>query len=339
MKGKLFAHTKWEIEIDSKKVMVRQPYINVHDIFQFKPVLAKETRDYSPENRVLTLNPGKEYELYREKASDIVTLMVYTDFAGLDEDKPNGLLEFDASKKINLWTYRQRIMPRKLNFSYGIFQYIRPVFSWTKIEENNRRLELNRSDIIDSAAQSFTSTRYTTTVRTLNHQMYALGGDLNLIYFDMRSLKSEFFVDYGFRYRRFQVIDSTTSPNANFTEIIVNSIPAINPAHAFSHIAEVRWKVIPEERYGFHMGYSVMSMSLASSGFEFRSQAPDFRFLGQPAVKWIMAAELGAFLNTGEDGNKLFLRWRMNWQAGNQRDSFAQVQFGYNISVKTLFKK
>lgn len=340
MRGRLYAHSNWDLDYEGNSVM-RQPYIFVRDVLHFKPNVGLECRDYAPANDLLTLKPGHKYELFREKTNDLVSLLVCTDFAGLDEDKPNGLLEFEASRKIHFWSNRQGVLPRKLNLSIGSLQYIRPVFSWTKIEENNRRLELNRVDRVDSVTQTFTSARFATPVRTLNHQMYALGGDLNVFYLDMRSLKSEFFIDYGFRYRRFQVIDSVTSPNPNYTDILVNPVPVISPAHAFSHIVEVRWKIIPEERYGFHIGYSVMNLSLASSGFDFQTQYAYLKILDKPhrALNWLMSAELGAYLNTGDAGNTLFLRWRMNWQAGNQRDSFAQVQFGYNISVRTLFKK
>lgn len=362
LNGRIFAHGRWELEdtfnrekfwhwinpinkcdVSDKKTKIRkrQAYICVSDVLSFTPALDRDTRDYAPENGLLTAISNSEHVLHREKSADLVTVTVYTDFAGLDEDKPNGLLEFEAYKRIRLWTYRQPILPRRLNLSIGTLQYIRPVFSWTKIEENNRRLELSRADVVDSISGTFQSARFTSPVRALNHQIYALGGELNVLYLDMRSLKSEFFVDYGFRYRRFQVIDSITSPNANYTEVSVNPVPTINPAHAFSHFAELRWKIIPEKRYGFHVAYSVMNISLASRGFDFRSQNQNFKILDNyyPALHWLMAAELGAFLNTGEAGNTLFLRWRMNWQAGNQRDSFAQVQFGYNISVKTLFKK
>jgi len=326
---------------EKTKIRKRQAYICVSDVLSFTPALDRDTRDYAPENGLLTAVRDSQYVLHREKSADLVTLTVYTDFAGLDEDKPNGLLEFEAYKRIRLWTYRQPILPRRLNLSIGTLQYIRPVFSWTKIEENNRRLELSRADVVDSISGTFQTARFTSPVRALNHQIYALGGELNVLYLDMRSLKSEFFVDYGFRYRRFQVIDSITSPNANYTEVVVNPVPTINPAHAFSHFAELRWKIIPEKRYGFHVAYSIMNISLASQGFDFRSKNAEFKIHNTyyPALQWLMAAELGAYLNTGEAGNTLFLRWRMNWQAGNQRDSFAQVQFGYNISVRTLFKK
>ncbi|SDG89800.1 hypothetical protein SAMN04487996_12515 [Dyadobacter soli] len=60
--------------------------------------------DYSPVDGVTILNPQHPVkELRKEKRSQILEVAGFTDFMGVDEKNPNGLLQIEVSRKINLW--------------------------------------------------------------------------------------------------------------------------------------------------------------------------------------------------------------------------------------------
>jgi hypothetical protein len=72
-------------------------------ILDYKYENGKE--DYSPADGTITLDPLQpSKELKKEKRSRILEVAAYTDFMGIKESNPNGLVQIEVSRKINLWT-------------------------------------------------------------------------------------------------------------------------------------------------------------------------------------------------------------------------------------------
>jgi hypothetical protein len=72
-------------------------------ILDYKYENGKE--DYSPADGTITLDPQQpSKELKKEKRSRILEVAAYTDFMGIKESNPNGLVQIEVSRKINLWT-------------------------------------------------------------------------------------------------------------------------------------------------------------------------------------------------------------------------------------------
>lgn len=313
-------------------------HIKLSDVFSYQYEIRPETKEYTPGNGIIGYSNDKPVILHRAKSSEIVSGTFFTDFTGLREDKPNGLLETEFYKRINILTNRWSLGYR-LNASLGIFQYIRPTLSITKVEENNRDLILrghekdqaiiNPQNPINSTI--LRETRNTTPIELLNHQILALGFDLNLIQIDARSLKSEFYLNYGFRYRKMNAIDSLTKLDTNFIATPSGFIDPIK-VNALSNQLEIIGRIMPEERYGFHIGAAIQHLSCPTTDFELRPATPDKTYFGEQNGRFIWTMELGAFLKTGENRNdKFFLRWRFNWEQKNAFNNFAQLQFGYSI--------
>jgi hypothetical protein len=80
-------------------------YLLFSDILEFNIILENDKEDYSPSNRTFTLTPQSSIvELKKEKRSQILSLSAFSDFVGLDQEQPNGLLQIEAKRKININT-------------------------------------------------------------------------------------------------------------------------------------------------------------------------------------------------------------------------------------------
>jgi hypothetical protein len=80
-------------------------YIKLSDLMTLDIVLENDKEDYSPSNRKVTLTPSNPIvELKKEKRSKILEVAAFSDFVGLDQEQPNGLIQFEAKRKINIVT-------------------------------------------------------------------------------------------------------------------------------------------------------------------------------------------------------------------------------------------
>ncbi|MCC8408461.1 hypothetical protein LJ707_05930 [Mucilaginibacter sp. UR6-1] len=80
-------------------------YIKLSDLLFLDLVLANDKEDYSPANSTIHLDPGNPIrELKKEKRSKILDIAAFSDFVGLDQEQPNGLIQIEAKRKININT-------------------------------------------------------------------------------------------------------------------------------------------------------------------------------------------------------------------------------------------
>ena len=80
-------------------------FIKLSDLLALDITLQNDKEDYSPVNSTIELNPSHNMaELKKEKRSRIVEVAAFTDFVGLDQEQPNGLIQFEAKRKINVRT-------------------------------------------------------------------------------------------------------------------------------------------------------------------------------------------------------------------------------------------
>jgi hypothetical protein len=87
-------------------------YIRLSNLLILDIVLENDKEDYSPSNRVITLTPAKPIEeLKKERRSRILEVSTFTDLAGLNQDQPNGLIQIEAKRKINIAT-KSRLLIR-----------------------------------------------------------------------------------------------------------------------------------------------------------------------------------------------------------------------------------
>jgi len=104
-------------------------YIQFSDILELNITLDNDKEDYSPANKTFTLTPQSSVvELKKEKRSQILSVAAFSDFVGLDQEQPNGLLQIEAKRKINI------------NTKYAPASTFWKFFPWDKIKDSDEKL-------------------------------------------------------------------------------------------------------------------------------------------------------------------------------------------------------
>src|SRR5690606_33311808 len=101
------------------------------------------------------------------------------DFTGISSAEPNGILQIELSRKLNLNTYRfQQYADR----NWGAFTYLYVFGSLNKIERENKYLALrNKETVVNN---TLVSPSYATTLDMLQYRNFMFGTELNTLLFD-----------------------------------------------------------------------------------------------------------------------------------------------------------
>lgn len=306
-------------------------YIVVGDLLDYSYETRLKTKDFSPANQMLNTYGGKRVELKKDANSRILEFLVFSDFLGIEQDNPNGLIQVEFEKRINLNTHRLqtfRCLNRWFAQGIGFFQFVRPALTLSKIEENNRALLATPNDSIRSDS-TLASQTVINPVEVLNHQNLAVGLDLNLFMLDNSAAKFHAYLNLGFRFGRTQILDSLRRLNEAKDEIIKTGNTASFGINYFLLHPEFSIEFLPDERYGLTLSYRPQYFVRAFDSP--RLQTQDRRGEVQKVhERWIHTFELLGYLKTSKQG-KLFARWRFNHQAGNINQNFYQLQLGYSM--------
>ena len=93
------------IEIYCKDNILDGYHVDLDEVIYNDYQLSNYTNNYSPIDTVILLKPFEVGRvIFRERATDILQARVYSDFIGYGGDQPNGLVQVEFSKTINLKT-------------------------------------------------------------------------------------------------------------------------------------------------------------------------------------------------------------------------------------------
>lgn len=317
-------------------------YIKLGDLLKYSPLLGVNRRDYSPADTAFRIFGGQTTTLYKEQTNRLFEAHIFSDFVGLDEDKPNGLVQTEISKRININTYQWQLfrLVYPVFKSFGIFQYITPAVTISKIEQHNRHLILQDLDSIRSNPGNNDLTllhkdvhRYTTALDLFQYNSVSTGFDLNVIYFSNHNLKYSLYIDLGGRLGLTPVTDSATSVQSG---VITKTGTTTNyTIYSMELIPQAAIVVLPEERFNFSLSYRYLIMYPTGGTFQllqFESSDPTkYKTTHNNKLSTI---ELLMSLNLNQSGNsKLFGRVRFNSTIGNSNSHFAQIQVGYSTYI------
>jgi hypothetical protein len=106
-------------------------------------------------------------------------------------------------------------------------------------------------------------------------------------------------------------------------------------ANSFQIIPEIQWAIYPDERYGFAFTQQFNNYRLLTEQFKQIDDIDRYKaFLAtNPGSthyhfqKWIGSSEIVGFIKPSSN-NEIFLRYRYNWDLGNARNNFNQIQIG-----------
>jgi hypothetical protein len=273
--------------------------------------------------------------LVKDETSQIFEAKVYSDFVGLSDDRePNGLVQTEISKKVHLNTYRHPIkFSRTRLINYGLFSYIEPEITLSKIENNNKRLLLSVKDWIQN--NQYAPIKYASTLELRRYQNFSAGFDFNLGLLDLPVLKSTFYADFGFRYGRTAVRDSLRTFQEN--QVIREKQASDYGVNTLDFYPKLTWEVRSDERYCFTFTYSHHWYFLRDNRFSQVANNATFENTLENSIR--VSREytrigLHASLNPNENGKgKLFFRYQYYWQQGFWRTGFHQAQVGYAFYI------
>lgn len=281
--------------------------ILLSDFLRYDISLSNNNEDYSPSDTTINLSQTIPIaQVLKSKTSKILSARTFTDLIGIDGDQPNGLIQIEVYKKVNLWTdYWQRLICCKSNFLYtGWLSYIEPNFSITKIEENNRFLPLNKPmDDIPFNTDPLQINRY---------QQFSFGIDLNVFNVNIQNYKSKFFFDL-----HYDIARTTGQDEANQDEqfLIRMNVSNFGP--------RLYYQIFPDPRFGFKVGYNATKQVIHS----------DEVIFGDPEKNWLGTAWFLANLNTNKNGSEMFFRLRFNHILKDIDSNFFEVQIGYAFDI------
>jgi hypothetical protein len=314
-------------------------HFKLGDLLFYSQNLQLNTKDYSPVNHVLKMKVTKKIttvNLYKENTSKILELKVFSDLKGIDNDNPNGLVQLEFSKKLNFLTMRFKALNNAMNV--GFFNHFTPGFAMNKIENNNKRLVL--SYFGTNRVDTFSANVFAPTIKLLQHQVFTVGGNMNVMTFDIPGLKSTFCVNAGIYWGRVLFEDTLRSKvdSSRFERVEENNVLQFG-LNSIQFVPEIVWQIFPDKRYGVVMSQkfdlyrlqsgrvrqvrdSVQYVDYLKSLNGDRSRIDNYSF-----GRWLGTTEIYAFF-IPSDNNRIFFRYRFNWDLDNIRQNFHQVQIG-----------
>lgn len=314
--------------------------ISLANILSYDYEIASNRRDYSPQDISTEVAGGQEIKLFKDATNKLFEAQIYTDFLGLSNNRPNGLIQTEISKNINISTV-QKAIPKPFDLiahSVGSFQYASPNATLSKIEQHNKYLVLNDLDslranpgIIDTARLKTTKHRFATPLNLYQYQTFSAGMDINVITLSNHDLKYNFYLNIGAKLGITSVTDSLT----NIKQGIIKKTGFVSN---FS-ITTLQWypsittSFFPEERFSFTFSEKFIHLKAYNNYTELLSfNTKNSKILTTNTHSWLNILEMLITIKVNSE-SKLFGRIRYNYELKNVDNNFAQVQVGYSTYI------
>lgn len=293
-------------------------YFLLSNLLAYFPVLESDKEDYSPVNSVVILNNTNTFqELKKIKRSKILSVKAYTDFIGVQDDQPNGLIQIEASRKFNLTTKKNG----NKNIYMGWVHFIEPKLTISKIEENNNSLFLTSDNIDEDFLKLNQKVFNVEAIDLLKYQNTAFDLDMNLYKINFPNIKSNIQFNINVGLLRTSVTDSII-----VSEMAVNKSNSLNSLNLSSlRVGEsIMLEIKPDNRYGFNLGFDLKIYSSLNTDY----------IVGISTSSLIYSFWADAFLKTGIN-NTLFFRYKLSYSPYSSIPdySFTQIQLGYLLDI------
>jgi len=297
-----------------------EEFISLGQLAQYIPSLSAKSSDFSPADGVYTFHSNDTRAkriLYKVATSRILQARIFTDIVGVDQDRPNGLLQLEINRKFIL-TNRAWIRGRSLHLF--LLKYIDPTIALTKIEEQNKYLYLptRRVDGLIPRVSTIDLVKFTN---------FSSGFNLNIASAYFPQLKFVFDLDATLRLNRVATRDSVFNRGAFST---VTEKPYSVGVYGLGFRTTVR----PDSRYGGSFGIGWVRYSLIDGAIE---QSPVVRGTGRSfAEKFthqdVLRYDMTLWARIAEHG-ELFFRPQFTYLRRHSSQNFFQAQIGYQFDV------
>ena len=297
-------------------------YFYLSDILDYSIIADNDREDYSPANIVVHLNKQiPTIELKKERRSKILTARAFTDFIGIQNDEPNGLIQIEGLKRINFSTAKYG----KAFIYHSFCSYVEPVLAFSKIEKNKNALPLRSSDLDQTSLQTGKKSFILQLIELYQYQKSSFDINLNAWKVNFPEIKSNLQINANLGIFKTNVVDTILVTGANTVEK--------SPEPNFTVLNTLRWgftaiwEIKPENRYGIVFGWDRRKLNLLDEEFSIPTDLTK-------KINILNTAWVEAFLKTNDDA-KLFFRYRFTFEDKFAERNFTQIQLGY---LMDLFK-
>ncbi len=316
-------------------------YIYLSDLFlNYDNILDNYTRDFSPADTAINdwLPLNSIVRLRKESAVSLFDSKIYSDLNGLRDESPNGLIQIEIAKRLNLNTERKRSILKLGDdgANFGKLNYMNVWGAITKLESKNRYLTLRNANI--AVNDTVVSPSYATTLDFLRYETANLGLDVNILLQDFPNAKATFYFDAGAKYGYTPVIDRRRTVDTPGRVTVTNGDTIRLVAHTATFFPRITAEVFSQRRVGFKLSYQpqytlIFSnndfkpiVSYAKSDVTARATESKARFTHM--LEFFLRAE-----TSRDAASKVFFRARFFWQQGDVSTFFPQFQLGYAYNI------
>lgn len=299
-----------------------QASIRLGDAIDYERIVNLRTNDYSPADTVVNITPDKPVvtvsKLARHK---LFRINIFSDIAGVNENNPNGLIQIEIDKRININTNR-----RFNKAPTAMLAFITPYFQLSKIEENNRELGISTFNTSPT-----TNTNYVSPLELYRHSILEAGIKLNIVDIEWPAIDFQINGTGSITYS--QVNDTISSDMGVATSVDerVNSInTGLEAAFIFSPEAAWGFKISSNFFYSENFNSNLTYKSIEGSGLDKKLTSPK---------RWLNDFNMLVTFRTGEDNDKrLFARIGFVHELSNLDNNFSELQIGYSMYLKSSKK-
>ncbi|MBL0048929.1 MAG: hypothetical protein IPP32_12630 [Bacteroidetes bacterium] len=309
-------------------------------LMTYENLLENNRRDYScADTTINKLIPNKTpiVTLIKDKSVNLFDTRIYTDFFGLSDKNPNGLVQTEIRRRFNLFTNRYQLT-QLVNIGY--VNYLIPTVCITKLEDKERFLILkNDKNFVNN---QLVSPSYATTIDYLKYEALNIGMETNIVTLGVPNGKVSFYFDMGVRYSRVPVQDSTRKVvNSEYRAEYISNMPA---AGLVTWYPKLSADIKSDNRLGFDVNFMLNNSTLLSNNLynavASYSKSNTTAFFREPNSRYTETFEFNAryLPDQTNPGNKVFARFRLTWQVGDMNTFYPQFQFGYSYKLKYTAK-
>lgn len=288
--------------------------VDLADVIEYYPKLINDSENYAPANTVVDLSVDQGilyYELKKEKTSLIADVRIYSDFRGFQEGQPNGLIQTEISRKIDLISWHKQIRTRS---NWTALRYVEPRLVLSKIEDKDKYLVLvprtGYSNLSDSTKFDINS------IQLNQYQFVRIGADLNFWKLNIPPVN-------------FQILGSLHWIGTSVADYVDNNkqVEELQKRQVYSlvHRPAIMVEVKPDSRWGAFLRYDFWGRTeMLSSKYTLTNKKEVYKTIN-----------LELFLKTSAT-NKFYFRYLYNWT--DKTTNFYQMQIGYQASLFGLSK-
>jgi len=297
------------------------------------------TENYSPKDQVLLFKDiSQPKPIFKENTKDILKARIYSDFVGFDETNPNGLVQTEVSKRFFLNTSSTSSFQ---NFMYsGYLNSIEPSLTLSKIEQNNKFLELSPFSPANPGTDMDSTVNYVSSLDILRYTSLQIGATLGLAYFSIPKYHFRLQLGVGGYVHQSGFSNELMIRDTAFNAIIQRENEF--QANSLVYYPDIRLEFNPDPRFGLEFAYRPTYVALLSN--EALQVDNEARFLDsdgrQATPKVVNVLQLAASIRVNQEANgQFFFRSNFNLSGGDRNTNFLQAQIGYAFNIFTRDKE